>query len=469
MKINIKFYDLSTYYNLKSNWLSLLKKFLITFHTFEVFKISKMTIFKILENSFTHLTKIQSVSIPFQICGFDIIGSSSTGSGKTLAFLIPSIEFLHTTKWKPSLGTAIIIISPTRELAVQTYYIFKDFSTIHQYRYGLMIGGSNKKSETEKVSTGLDIAICTPGRLLDHLNTNKNFKFHNLQILIIDEADRCLEVGFEEEIKNILILIPKKKQTIMFSATQTKTIKNLTNITFCSKPIFIGEYYKLSNSRNQTNQGFMITNQDNKFLSLITFLKKNFNKKHIVFFSSCNEVKYYALISKILNIEVIELHGKQKQFKRIANFFKFCKAKNSVLFSTDVSARGLDFPLVDWIIQFSPPFDSKEYIHRIGRTSRGIKNQGSSVIFIYPFEIGYLKYLENKQVKLFEYKMDMSNFKVFQSKINKLIVKYPFLNKIAKDAFFSYLKSYKNYPIKSIFNPKNLNLELISKNFGILN
>ena len=153
-----------------------------------------------------------------------------TGSGKTLAFVIPTIELLSRLKWKQRQGTGAIIMSPTRELALQTYGVVSDLATAHNLTYGLVMGGANRKSEATRLVKGISIVIATPGRLLDHLQNTKGFLFENLQCLVIDEADRILQIGFEEDMKSILKLLPKQRQTVLFSATQDKDVQGLAKL-----------------------------------------------------------------------------------------------------------------------------------------------------------------------------------------------------------------------------------------------
>ena len=162
--------------SLGEKWLFLLSKNnMLTKHTFEILLFSKFTILKLLEQFYTHMTKIQSIGIPLQICGFDILGSARTGSGKTIAFSIPIIEFVHTIKWVNRNGSAAIVLSPTRELTLQSYYVIRDLLSFHSHSYGILMGGANKKTEEQKIKSGIGIIIATPGRLLDHLKQNKNF------------------------------------------------------------------------------------------------------------------------------------------------------------------------------------------------------------------------------------------------------------------------------------------------------
>ena len=158
---------------------------------------------------FKAMTAVQARSIPPAMTGRDILGAAKTGSGKTLAFLIPAIEMLHKLSFKPRNGTGVIVISPTRELALQIFGVARELLQHHSQTFGIVMGGANRKAEQEKLSKGVNLLLATPGRLLDHLQNTKGFVFKNLKMLIIDEADRILEVGFEEEMHKIISLLPK--------------------------------------------------------------------------------------------------------------------------------------------------------------------------------------------------------------------------------------------------------------------
>jgi ATP-dependent RNA helicase DDX18/HAS1 len=158
------------------------------------------------------------------LAGKDVLGAAKTGSGKTLAFLIPAIEILSALRFKPRNGTGVIVVSPTRELALQIFGVARELMKHHSQTYGIVIGGANRKAEAEKLSKGVNLLIATPGRLLDHL-LNTPFVFKNLKSLVIDEADRILEVGFEDEIRQIVkVLSNDDRQTMLFSATQTTKV-----------------------------------------------------------------------------------------------------------------------------------------------------------------------------------------------------------------------------------------------------
>lgn len=301
----------------------------------------------IAEMGFTTLTEVQSKTIPPLLAGRDVLGAAKTGSGKTLAFLIPAIEMLTSLRFKPRNGTGAIVITPTRELALQIFGVARDLMTHHSQTLGIVMGGANRRSEEDKLSKGVNLLIATPGRLLDHLQNTKGFVFKNLKALIIDEADRILEIGFEDEMRQIIKLLPNaeetKRQTMLFSATQTTKVEDLARISLRKGPLYINVHQKEEASTVEgLTQGYVVCESDKRFLLLFSFLKRFHGKKIIVFFSSCNCVKYYAELLNYIDLPVLDLHGKQKQQKRTNTFFEFSNAKSGTLICTDVAARGLD-------------------------------------------------------------------------------------------------------------------------------
>ncbi|KGG50546.1 hypothetical protein DI09_66p100 [Mitosporidium daphniae] len=430
--------------------------------------LSEPTLKGIKELGFDNMTEIQARCIPPALTGTNLLAAAKTGSGKTLAFLIPAVELLYKVKFRPRNGTGAIIISPTRELALQILGVAKTIFAHHSHTFGLVIGGANRRAEAEKLSKGVNLLIATPGRLLDHLQNTKGFVFSNTQMLIIDEADRILEVGFEDEMKRILSILPKERQTLLFSATQTTKVDDLVRISFNSAPLYVNVHAQESVSTNSTlEQGYVVIDSDQRFLLLFTFLKKYLNKKKImVFFSSCNAVKFYSDLLNYIDIPVLDLHGKQKQSKRTSTFFEFINKDTGILLSTDVAARGLDIPQVDWIIQYDPPDDPKEYIHRVGRTARAGKS-GKALLFLLPSEVGFLHFLKEAKVPLNEYDLPSSaKIANIQVQLEGLVEKNYYLNRLARDGFASYLQAYASHSLKQIFNVNTLDLLKVGRSFG---
>lgn len=272
-------------------------------------RVSDETLKAIAEMEFTTMTEIQAKSISPLLDGHDLVGAARTGSGKTLAFLIPCVELVYKLKFMPRNGTAILIISPTRELSMQTFGVLKELMAHHHHTYGLIMGGANRTVEAEKLGKGINIVVATPGRLLDHMQNTPDFLYKNLQCLVIDEVDRILEIGFEEDLKQIINLLPKRRQTMLFSATQTDRIDALTKLALKREPIYVGvDDNKETATVTGLEQGYIVCPSEKRLLVLFTFLKKNRKKKVMVFFSSCMSVKYHHELFNYIDLPVTSIH-----------------------------------------------------------------------------------------------------------------------------------------------------------------
>ncbi|KAI3651192.1 hypothetical protein MP228_004673 [Amoeboaphelidium protococcarum] len=428
--------------------------------------LSDATMKAIGEMGFTDMTEIQARCIPPSLTGRDILGAAKTGSGKTLAFLIPIVELMSKMKFKPRNGTGAVVIAPTRELALQIFSVAREVLKYHSQTFGIVMGGANRRAEADKLAKGVNLLIATPGRLLDHLQNTKGFMYKNLKALVIDEADRCLEVGFEEEMKKIVQILPKERQTLLFSATQTTKVEDLAKCALNKAPLYINVVQEMDfSTADGLEQGYVVCPSELRFLLLFAFLKRNLKKKVIVFFSSCNSVKYHAELLNYIDIPVLDLHGKQKQQKRSSTFISFKNADHGILLSTDVAARGLDLPAVDWVIQYDPTDDPKEYIHRVGRTARA-GGRGSALLFLLPSELGFLHYLKQARVPLNEYQFPLNKLPQIQSQLEKLISKNYYLHQSAKEGYRSYLQAYASHAHKQVFDVLGLDLNKVAKSFG---
>lgn len=271
--------------------------------------VSSSTLKGISEMGFTAMTEIQEKSIPPLLEGRDLVGSAKTGSGKTLAFLVPVVELIYKLKFMPRNGTGAIIISPTRELSMQTFGVLKELMAHHYHTYGLIMGGANRSVEAEKLGKGINIIVATPGRLLDHLQNTPDFLYKNLQCLVIDEVDRILEIGFEEELKQIINLLPKRRQTMLFSATQTEKIDAMSRLALKKQPIYVGvDDHKDEATVSGLEQGYIVCPSEKRLMVLFTFLKKNRKKKVMVFFSSCMSVKFHHELFNYIDLPVTSIH-----------------------------------------------------------------------------------------------------------------------------------------------------------------
>ncbi|MCJ1279317.1 ATP-dependent RNA helicase [Puttea exsequens] len=436
--------------------------------TFKDLNLTAKTMQAIDGMGFDQMTEIQQRCIPPLMAGRDVLGAAKTGSGKTLAFLIPAVEMMSALRFKPRNGTGVIVVSPTRELALQIFGVARELMAHHSQTYGIVMGGAKRSAEAEKLVKGVNLIIATPGRLLDHLRDTKGFVFKNIKALVIDEADRILEVGFEDEMKQIIKILPKEeRQTMLFSATQTTKVEDLARISLRPGPLYINvDHTKEFSTVEGLEQGYVVCDSDQRFLLLFSFLKRNMHKKVIVFFSSCNCVKYHAELLNYIDIPVLDLHGKQKQQKRTNTFFEFCNATKGTLICTDVAARGLDIPSVDWIVQFDPPDDPRDYIHRVGRTARGANGKGRSLMFLQPSEVGFLKHLKEARVPLVEFEFPTKKLLNVQTYLEKLIGQNYYLNRSAQDGFKSYIQAYASHSLRSVFDVHKLDMAKVAKSFG---
>merc|ERR1719440_481574 len=332
--------------------------------------------------------------------------------------------------------------------------------------HGVIMGGANRRQESERLGKGVNIIVATPGRLLDHMQNTKGFVYHNLVNLTIDEADRILEVGFEEEMNMIIKMLPKKRQSALFSATQTRKVADIARLSL-AKPIFV-EVKTKDNVATVAGltQGYVVCPAANRFMLLFTFLKRNKDKKVMVFLSSCNAVKFHDELLNYIDVPTVCIHGQKKQASRSSVFYQFCSAKEGILVCTDVAARGLDIPKVDWIVQYDPPDEPKEYIHRVGRTARGASGSGKALLFLMPEELGFLQYLRRAGVPVAEYSFPVSKLANIQSQLERVIEKNYHLHRSSRDAYRSYMHAYAAHSHKDCFDVHKLDLAQVAKAFG---
>jgi ATP-dependent RNA helicase DDX18/HAS1 len=244
-------------------------------------------------------------------------------------------------------------------------------------------------------------------------------------------------------------------------------VEDLARVSFKKAPLYIGvDDGRTKATVEGLEQGYCVVSSEQRFLLLFTFLKKNLKKKIMVFFSSCNSVKFHGELLNYIDIPCLDIHGKQKQQKRTSTYFEFCNAEKGILLCTDVAARGLDIPAVDWIIQYDPPDDPREYIHRVGRTARGEGAQGRALLFLIPEELGFLRYLKGAKVPLNEYEFPSNKIANVQSQLEKLVEKNYYLHQSARDAYRSYLLAYNSHAMKDIFNVHRLDLQAVAASFG---
>ncbi|KAJ9613394.1 ATP-dependent RNA helicase dbp4 [Cladophialophora chaetospira] len=418
---------------------------------------------------FKTLTTIQSRTIPLALQEADILGAAKTGSGKTLAFLIPVLENLYRKRWTNYDGVGALILSPTRELAIQIFDVLRKVGRHHTFSAGLLIGGKSMQEERERLGR-MNILVATPGRMLQHMDQTADLDIGNLQMLILDEADRIMDMGFSKTIDAIVEHLPQERQTLMFSATQTKKVSDLARLSL-REPEFVSVHEAADSATPSTlQQNYVVTPLPEKLDTLWSFIRANVKKKILVFFSSGKQVRfvYEAFRQLQPGIPLLHLHGRQKQSVRLDITTKFSNTNSACLFSTDVVARGLDFPSVDWVVQVDCPEDADTYIHRVGRTAR-FGHDGRAVMFVDPSEeTGMLNALEKKKVSLEKINVRQKKMQqTIRNQLQNMCFKDPELKYLGQKAFVSYVRSVHVQKDKATFDLKKLNLEAFAASLGL--
>ncbi|KAI9342638.1 DEAD-domain-containing protein [Obelidium mucronatum] len=482
------------------------------------------------------MTPVQASTIPLFLAYKDVVVEAVTGSGKTLAFVIPILEMLlrREEQWqKNEIGA--VIISPTRELAKQISDVVSTFlkfltdglpdsagdeeTTTTQYNHRLVhqmfIGGTSVNQDIQAFkSKGGNILIGTPGRLEDLLTTRSIlFNTKNLQVLVLDEADRLLE--FESSVNAILLRLPKQRRTGLFSATMSEALDGIVRAGL-RNPVKVAVKVETVRAHNAAASsgdhqltpstlsiGYTLVEPHQKLEQLLAHVKEHPNAKTIVYFATCAIVDYlYTALTfdradesdgvsssgkkkkgkgrtpkklpgfneYLDGIQVFSLHGKMNPKRREAVYEKFTSCSDPcILLTTDVSSRGLDIPDVDWVIQFDPPQDPKSFSHRCGRTARAGR-VGSAVVYLTAPEETYVEFLQIR-------KIPMSPFPAlpFPQPAEPLLTTLRAQNKSDKDifdksikAFTSYIRSYTEHQASSIFRIRSVNFASLAQSFGIL-
>ncbi len=351
---------------------------MINLKSFKELNISEPILKALVLKKYETPTPIQEKAIPVALNGQDLLGIAQTGTGKTAAFAIPIIQKLNQPLPKgQKREIKALILTPTRELAIQIDECFSDYSKYTGLRHTVIFGGVSQIPQIEKLKNGIDILIATPGRLLDLIN-QKYITLEHISHFILDEADRMLDMGFIHDIKRLLPMLPKRKQTLFFSATMPPAIANLSK-SILHNPVKV-EVTPVSSTVNTINQHLYFVEKPQKSSLLINILKKEEDKSALVF----SRTKHGAdRIARVLNKEGIfceAIHGNKTQGARQRALTNFKSGKMRVIIATDIAARGIDIKNLEIVINYDMPDMAETYVHRIGRTGRAGKT-GTALSF----------------------------------------------------------------------------------------
>jgi superfamily II DNA/RNA helicase len=349
--------------------------------SFESLGLSAPVLQAVAEKGYTTPTLIQEKAIPICLMGRDVLGCAQTGTGKTASFVLPMIDILSEGRAKARMPRSLIL-EPTRELAAQVAENFEIYGKYHKLNMALLIGGVSFPDQERALERGADVLIATPGRLLDHFERG-GILLNDVKILVIDEADRMLDMGFIPDVERIVATLPPLRQTLFFSATMPPEIKRLAD-RFLSNPKEVTVAPPASASKNIV-QGLAVVPEEDKREALRALIKEQDIKNAIVF---CNRKKDVAILQGSLKkhgFNAGALHGDMSQPARMETLEKFKQGEIQILVASDVAARGLDIVAMSHVFNFDVPFSPEDYVHRIGRTGRA-GNTGHSFTLASPDE-----------------------------------------------------------------------------------
>jgi superfamily II DNA/RNA helicase len=346
------------------------------YHDFDHFGLDPLIVAAVKEMGYTTPTPIQSKAIPIVLRGIDVMGAAQTGTGKTAGFALPIIQRLlphASASMSPARHPVrALVLAPTRELAEQVADNFKKYISKTALRCATVYGGVDMDPQTQALRSGVEIIVATPGRLLDHLQ-QKNTSLGQVQIVVLDEADRMLDMGFLPDISRILNLLPKERQSLMFSATFSEEIKKLA-ANFLRDPQLL-EVARRNATAELIKQEIVKVHESEKTAALLTLLKTRGPEggrmaQVLVFVNAKIECRRLARQLQKAGVNADAIHGDKTQDERMKALEGFKKGEIEVLVATDVAARGLDIVELPAVINYDVPFNAEDYVHRIGRTGR---------------------------------------------------------------------------------------------------
>ncbi|KAI5303046.1 ribosomal RNA processing protein [Ascosphaera pollenicola] len=363
---------------------------------------------------YKHPTPIQEEAIPLALTGRDLIGLAETGSGKTAAFALPMLQALM-DKPQQLFG---LVLAPTRELAYQIAGAFEALGSLISVRTAVIVGGMDMIPQAIALGKKPHIIVATPGRLLDHLENTKGFSLRSLKYLVMDEADRLLDLDFGPMLDKILKVLPRERRTYLFSATISSKIESLQRASL-QNPLRVSVSTDKYQTVSTLLQYYLFIPHKYKDLYLIHVLNEFAGQSVIIFTRTVNETQRLAFLLRALGFGAIPLHGQLSQSARLGALGKFRSRSRDILVATDVAARGLDIPSVDLVINFDVAPDSKTYIHRVGRTARAGKS-GNAITVVTQYDIEVWQRIEHALGKqLPEYKTEKAEVMVLSDRVGE--------------------------------------------------
>ncbi|XP_078339049.1 putative ATP-dependent RNA helicase DDX27 isoform X2 [Crassostrea virginica] len=363
--------------------------------TFQDMNVSRPLMKALGQMNFSKPTPIQAATIPVALLGRDLCACAVTGSGKTVAFMLPIMERLM-YRTQQEAATRVLVLVPTRELAVQVHTVARQLAQYTNIEIVLSAGGLDVKAQEAALRMNPDVVIATPGRLIDHLHNSPNFSLRNIEILVLDEADRMLDEYFAEQMNEIISQCARTRQTMLFSATMTEAVQDLASVSL-KQPvkIFVNENTDVALGLRQEFIRIRPNREGDREAIIASLVSRTFRDHCIVFIQTKKQAHRMHIVLGLLGINVGELHGNLSQAQRLETLKRFKQSDVDVLLATDLAARGLDIEGVKTVINFTMPNTIKHYVHRVGRTARAGR-KGRSVTLVGEQERKLLKEVVKK-------------------------------------------------------------------------
>eukprot|EP00834_Sanchytrium_tribonematis_P005818 NODE_380_length_8387_cov_0.529440.p2 type:complete len:681 gc:universal NODE_380_length_8387_cov_0.529440:4174-2132(-) len=437
---------------------------------FSKLKLDKNIIKGLKASNYHEMTGVQQQAIEPALQNNDIICAAKTGSGKTLCFLLPMLQTLIDNKSSRHDGLVALIIAPTRELALQIFNVLRKVGKYCEFSAGCLIGGNHIKQEKGSVGF-MNILICTPGRLLQHLDQTPQFHADNLKVLVFDECDRILDMGFKHQLDAIMDHLPNRehqsRQTMLYSATISNEVSEISK-QYLDTPTTIKLYNDDIMTPKLLNQRYMEVEANDKLNVLWSYIKSHLNSKSMIFFTTCKQVKYVFEAFRQLRpgVPLMHIHGGMKQNRRMENYSQFMHTKKAVLFCTDIASRGLDFSGVDWILQVDCPEDVDQYIHRVGRSARYQKG-GNALLLLIKSELKFVKRLEAHKIPIKEIKINKEKQLSIHEKLAAVLIQFKELKTLAYSYFVSYASAIYKSKDKEVFKFDKYPWEALALHIGM--
>lgn len=362
--------------------------------SFASFQLNRSLLRGLAALNFTKPTPIQARTIPLALAGKDIVAGAVTGSGKTAAFLVPILERLsYRAGGVESAKSRVVVLCPTRELAIQCHSVGQALARFMDVRFCLCVGGLSLKAQEAELKQRPDILVATPGRLIDHMRNSSSFGIEDIEILVMDEADRMLEDGFQDELNEIVRMCPTKRQTMLFSATMTDDVDQLVRLSLRA-PVrlfvdpkrttaakLVQEFVRVRVPSHAHGREQQVAEDQQRASLLLTLCLRTFRSQVIIFVRSKKLAHQLKILFGLLGLSAAELHGDLSQEQRLQSLTQFRDGKVDFLLATDLASRGIDIRGVQTVINYDMPAQMEPYLHRVGRTARAGR-QGRAVTLV---------------------------------------------------------------------------------------